>query len=178
MDNINKFRRLLFCLVAGLCVMLCTFLLTSCASPRNIEHDSQVDYSGVFQKMQSRMDSMFHNMKQTIQEVGEKTSNTNLDNETTFFSPPDSTGRQYPTAVSKTTANRNEKEVKVLDMETTATIHNLIREVSDLRNQLTAAISDKEKVVELSWWNLNRDKVYCVVILLFFAFTIFKRVKK
>lgn len=36
MDNINEFRRLLFCLVAGLAIMLCSFLLSSCADVRYI----------------------------------------------------------------------------------------------------------------------------------------------
>ncbi len=36
MDNINEFRRLLFYFVASLAIMLCSFLLSSCADVRYI----------------------------------------------------------------------------------------------------------------------------------------------
>lgn len=54
----------------------------------------------------------------------------------------------------------------------------LVEEVSGLKKQLNSVISDKEKVVELSWWDLHKDKVYAGTILLLFVFVLIGKLKK
>lgn len=91
---------------------------------------------------------------------------------------PDSTGRQHLTAVSKTIANKEEKESQSIDTEIAVTMQQLVEEVSGLKQQLNSVISDKEKVVELSWWDLHKDKVYAGAILLLFVFVLIGKLKK
>lgn len=176
--RLSEFRRLSFWLAVGLSAMLWSILLSSCAAPKNMEQESHMDYSGVLQKMQSRMDSLLYNMDMIRKETSEKLSNLKVENTTTYFSVPDSAGRQHLTAVSKTIANKEEKESQSIDTEIAVTMQQLVEEVSGLKQQLNSVISDKEKVVELSWWDLHKDKVYAGAILLLFVFVLIGKLKK
>ena len=99
-------------------------------------------------------------------ETSERLSNLKIENTTTYLSMPDSTGKQYPTAVSNTTANKEEKENKSTDTKMEAAMQILIAEVNELKQQLNATISDKEKVVEVSWWQLHKVDIYMVILAL------------
>ena len=68
-----------------------------------------------------------------------------LENKTVYLSVPDSIGRQYPTSVSQTTVNKEEKEHKTTDMRTEATLKHLITEIDELRQQFNAATLKKER---------------------------------
>lgn len=158
-EKIGKFLRILFFSVA--CLL---FLLSAgCVTPKNINRDTRIDYSGSFEQMQSRMDSLLANMKLMQRETSERLSNLKIENTTTYLSPPDSTGKQYPTQVSETTVNKEEKENKTTDTKIEATMQLLIKEVNDLKQKLNTSISEKEKVKEVSWWQLHKVDVYAVV---------------
>lgn len=143
--------------------ILVVLLLISCATPKNTDRSTQVDYSGTLNQMQSRMDSLLVNMQMQRKEVSEKLSNLKIENTTTYLSPPDSTGKQYPTQVSETTVNKEEKENKTTDIKIETNMQLIIRDVNDLKQQLNTFISDKEKVKEVSWWQLHKVDVYAVV---------------
>lgn len=153
-------------------------LFISCATPRNSNRDTQIDYSGDFSQVQARMDSLMLNMQLVRKETSEKLSNLKIENKTVYLSPPDSVGKQYPTAISETTANKEEKENKAIDTELNVTIQQLVEEVSDLKQQLSAAISDKKKVVEASWWDLHKMDVYIGVFALILAACLIYKVRK
>lgn len=151
---------LLFWGFIGLVVMILVMSLAGCATPKNTDRTTNVDYSGTLQQMQSRMDSLMYNMQMQRKEVSEKLSNLKIENRTVYYSQPDSTGKQYPTQVSETTVNKEDKENKTIDTELNVTIKQLVTEVSDLRQKLDAAMSEKEKVKEVSWWDLHKMDVY------------------
>lgn len=158
--------------------ILVASLFISCATPRNSDCDTQIDYSGDFSRVQARMDSLMLNMQLVRKETSEKLSNLKIENKTVYLSPPDSVGKQYPTAISETTANKDEKENKAIDTELNVTIQQLVEEVSDLKQQLSVAISDKEKTVELSWWDLHKMDVYAVVFALIIVICLMYKVRK
>lgn len=144
-------------------VILWVILLSSCATPKNIDRNTQIDYSNNLHQMQNRMDSLLTNMKLMQRETSERLSNLKIENTTTYLSPPDSTGKQYPTQVSETTVNKEEKENKTTDTKIEATMQLLIKEVNDLKQKMNTSISEKEKVKEVSWWQLHKVDVYAVV---------------
>lgn len=164
--------------VMALGIMLIMMSLAGCATPKNTDRDTQIDYSGMFQQMQSRMDSLLANMQLVRKETSEKLSNLKVENKTVYLSPPDSTGKQYPTAISKTKADKEDKETGTTDTELNLTIQRLVKEVSDLRQQLDAVISDKEKVVEVSWWDLHKVDVYAALFVVLAIFMIYRKSKK
>lgn len=141
-------------------------VLSGCAAPKNIDRDTQVDYYDDLQLAQNRMDSLLYNMQLMCRETSERLSNLKIENTTTYLSVPDSTGKQYPTAISNTTANKEEKEYKSTDTKVEAAMRILIAEVNELKQQLNTAISDKEKVVEVSWWQLHKVDIYMVILAL------------
>lgn len=158
--------------------ILVVFLLVACATPRNSDRDTHIDYSDDFSRVQARMDSLMLNMQLVRKETSEKLSNLKIENKTVYLSPPDSVGKQYPTAISKTTANKEEKENKAIDTELNVTIRQLVEEVSELKQQLSAAVSEKEKVVEVSWWDLHKMDVYAGVFALILAVYFINKVRK
>lgn len=143
-----------------------TMLLVGCATPKNTDRNTQVDYSGEFRQMQSRMDTLLANMEMQRRETSEKLSNLKVENKTVFLSPPDSTGKQYPTMVSETNASKDEKENKTTETELKVTIQRLVEEVNELKEKVDAVISEKEKVVEVSWWQLHKMDVYIGLFIL------------
>lgn len=169
---------LLFWGFIGLVVMILVISLAGCATPMNTDRNTHVDYSQDLQQMQSRMDSLMYNMQMQRKEVSEKLSNLKIENRTVYYSQPDSTGKQYPTQVIETIVNQKDKENKTSDTELNVTIQQLVTEVSDLRQKLDAVMSEKNKVVELSWWDLNKNKVYVSAALLLFLFILIVNLKR
>lgn len=140
--------------------ILAMLLLSSCATPKNTERNTQMDLSGALNWMQKQIDSLTYNVRSMRKETSEKLSNLKVKNETVYLSPPDRTGKQYPTAISKTKADKEEKENKTIDTKIEVTMQQLVKEVSELREKLDAAVNEKEKVVEVSWWQLHKMDVY------------------
>ena len=167
-DNCKKreILGLLFWAVIGLVVMITVMLLAGCATPKNTDRTTNVDYSGDLQQMQSRMDSFMLNMRLMSKEISEKVSNLKIKNTTTNLSPPDSTGKQYPTQVSETTVNKEDKENKTIDTEINITMQRLVTEVNELKQKLDTVITEKEKVKEVSWWQIHKVDVYAVIFAL------------
>lgn len=148
------------------CLFILGVILAGCATPKNTDRNTQVNYSNVLQQMQTRMDTLLANMEVQRKETSEKLSNLKIENKTVYLSPPDSTGKQYPTMVSETNASKDEKENKTTETELKVTIQRLVDEVSDLRNELNANVVQKEKVKEVSWWSLHKVDVYAGLFIL------------
>lgn len=151
--------------------------LAGCATPKNTDRNTQVDYSNVLQQMQTRMDTLLVNMEAQRKETSEKLSNLKVENKTVYLSPPDSTGKQYPTMVSETNASKDEKENKTTETELKVIIRRLIEEVADLKNELNANVVQKEKVKEVSWWQLHKVDVYAGLFILVLGWLIYKKNK-
>lgn len=163
--------------ILGLIAMSVMMALAGCATPKNTDRNTQVDYSNVLQQMQSRMDTLLANMEAQRKETSEKISNLKVENKTVYLSPPDSTGKQYPTMVSETNASKDEKENKATETELKVTIQRLVEEVTDLRNELNTAIVQKEKVKEVSWWQLHKVDVYVGLFILVIGWLVYKKNK-
>lgn len=162
------------CLFAqGVIVMF----LFGCVTPKNTDRNTQVDYSNVLQQMQTRMDTLLANMEVQRKETSEKLSNLKIENKTVYLSPPDSTGKQYPTMVSETNASKDEKENKTTETELKVTIQRLVEEVSDLKNKLNTRVVQEEKVKEVSWWQLHKVDVYVGLFILVLGWLIYKKNK-
>lgn len=163
--------------ILGLIVMSVMMALAGCATPMNTDRNTQVDYSNLLQQMQSRMDSLLINMEAQRKETSEKLSNLKVENKTVYLSPPDSTGKQYPTMVSETNASKDEKENKTTETELKVTIQRLVEEVSDLKNKLNTSVVQEEKVKEFSWWQLHKMDVYAGLFMLVLGWLVYKKNK-
>lgn len=142
---------------------------TSCKTSRNMEIQKQVDYSGELSRIQSIIESLRTDVSKQTKITTDKLSDLKIENKTVYLSLPDSTGKQYLVKESTTTASKQEQERSEVDETLSITLQQFSNRLDTISNKVNALLSQREKVVELSWWDLHKDKVYCYVIGLILA---------
>ena len=141
--------------------------LSSCKASRNIEMQKQVDYYGEFQYLRNMIESLQMNVNKQTKITTDKLSDLKIENTTVYLSPPDSTGKQYPIKESTTTASKQDQERTEVDETLSITLQQFSNRLDTISNKVNVLLNQKETVVELSWWDLHKDKVYIGIIGLF-----------
>lgn len=141
----------------------------SCKASRNIETQKQIDYSGEFQFLRNSIESLKVDVNKQTKITTDKLSDLKIENTTVYLSPPDSTGKQYPIKESTTTASKQDQERTEVNETLSITLQQFSNRLDTISNKVNALLNQREKVVELSWWDLHKDKVYCYVIGLILA---------
>ena len=139
---------------------------TSCKASRNMETEKQIDYSGDFLYLQNLIESLRLDVNKQTKITTDKLSDLKIENKTVYLSLPDSTGKQYPVKESTTTASKQEQERSEVDETLSITLQQFSNRLDTISNKVNALLNQREKVVELSWWDLHKDKVYIGVIIL------------
>ena len=140
--------------------------LSSCKTSRNIDIQKQVDYSGEFQYLRKVMEELRLGLSKQTKIVNDRLSDLKIENTTVFLSAPDSTGKQHIIKESTTTVSKQEKERTEVDETLSITLQQFSNRLDTISNKVNALLNQREKVVELSWWDLHKDKVYIGVIIL------------
>ena len=144
--------------------LILALLLISCKS-QEIVTEKQTDYSSYFEKLGQKTDSLFAELKLQQQKTTEKLSNLKVENTTTYYTLPDSAGKQYPVYISTTIANKDEKVNESMFAELSAEMSRMMEVIDSLTNEVNAAMNQKEEVTELSWWDLHKWEVFLLVII-------------
>ena len=144
-------------------------LLASCKSHEAVT-EKQTDYSSYFEKHGQKTDSLFAELKLQQQKTTEKLSNLKVENTTTYYTLPDSAGKQYPVYISTTTAKKDEKLNENMFAELSAEMSRMMEVIDSLTNEINAAMNQKEEVTELSWWDLHKSGIYSVIAILIIGF--------
>ena len=139
---------------------------TSCKTSRNIETQKQIDYSGDFLYLRNLIESLRLDVNKQTKVTTDKLSDLKIENKTVYLSLPDSTGKQYLVKESTTTASKQEQERSEVDETLSITLQQFSNRLDTISNKVNALLNQREKVVELSWWDLHKDKVYIGVIIL------------
>lgn len=168
-------KRLIYILIVFLMSGTC---FTSCRSSRNIETQKQIDYSGEFSRIQNMIEALRADVNKQTKITTDKLSDLKIENKTVYLSLPDSTGKQYPVKESTTTASKQEQERTEVYETLSITLQQFSNRLDTISNKVNALLYQREKVVELSWWDLRKDKVYCYVIGLIFAGWLVYKFKK
>lgn len=142
---------------------------TSCKTSRNMETEKQIDYSGDFLYLQNLIESLRLDVNKQTKITTDKLSDLKIENKTVYLSSPDSTGKQYPIKESTTTASKQDQERTEVDETLSITLQQFSNRLDTISNKVNVLLNQREKVVELSWWDLHKDKVYCYVIGLILA---------
>ncbi|UYJ24208.1 hypothetical protein [Bacteroides thetaiotaomicron] len=142
---------------------------TSCRSSRNMETEKQIDYSGEFNHIQSMIEALRADVSKQTKITTDKLSDLKIENTTVYLSSPDSTGKQYPIKESTTTASKQEQERTEISEVLLFTMQQVSGRLDTISNKVNALMNQKEKVVELSWWDLHKDKIYIGIIILIVA---------
>ena len=140
---------------------------TSCKTSRNIETQKQIDYSGDFLYLRNLIESLRLDVNKQTKITTDKLSDLKIENTTVYLSDPDSTGKQYPVKESTTTASKQEQERIEVDETLSITLQQLSNRLDTISNKVNVLLNQKETVVELSWWDLHKDKAYIGIIGLF-----------
>ena len=139
---------------------------TSCKTSHSIESQKQIDYSGDFLYLRNLIESLQLDVNKQTKVTTDKLSDLKIENKTVYLSLPDSTGKQYPIKESTTTASKQEQEWTEVYETLSITLQQFLNRLDTISNKVNALLNQREKVVELSWWDLHKDKVYIGVIIL------------
>jgi hypothetical protein len=126
----------------------------------------QIDYSGDFLYLRNLIESLRLDVNKQTKVTTDKLSDLKIENKTVYLSLPDSTGKQYLVKESTTTASKQEQERSEVDETLSITLQQFSNRLDTISNKVNALLNQREKVVELSWWDLHKDKVYIGVIIL------------
>lgn len=140
--------------------------LCSCKVSRNMETEKQIDYSGDFLYLQNLIESLRLDVNKQTKVTTDKLSDLKMENKTVYLSAPDSTGKQYPIKESTTTASKQDQERTEVDETLSITLQQFSNSLDSLNYKVDAVLKQKEKVIELSWWDLHKDKIYIGIIVL------------
>ncbi|WP_270436360.1 MULTISPECIES: histidine kinase [Bacteroides] len=154
-----------------------TIWFTSCKASRNMETQKQIDYSGEFGRIQSMIESLRVDVSKQTKVTTDKLSELKFENKTVYLSLPDSTGKQYPVKESTTTAFRQEQERTEINETLSLTLQQFSNRLDTINSKVNAILSQKEKVVELSWWDLHKDKAYIIIALIIVVGVVYRRNK-
>lgn len=139
---------------------------SSCKTSRNIEMHKQVDYSREFQYLRNVIESLRLDVNKQTKITSKKLSDLKIENKTVYLSSPDSTGKQYPIKESTTTASKQDQERTEVDETLSIALQQFSNRLDSLSYKVDAVLNQKETVIELSWWDLHKDKVYIGTIAL------------
>lgn len=161
-----------------LCIILLMPAIWSCRSSRNFDSHVDAITKEEMEHLIQRMDSLMANVHLLRSESMERFANLKVENKTVYYSAPDSTGRQYPTAVSETKSESSERESSRTDTELYASVAILSVKVDSLAARFDSLLNKQEKIVELSWWDRHKDNVYIGFALIIVGWLIYKSRKK
>ena len=152
---------------------------TTCKTSRKIETQKQIDYSGDFLYLRNLIESLRLDVNKQTKITTDKLSDLKIENKTVYLSLPDSTGKQYPVKESTTTASKQEQERTEIYETLSITLQQFSNRLDTINNKMNALMNQKEKVIELSWWDLHKDKVYIgIIILIGIGWLIYKKRRK
>jgi hypothetical protein len=140
--------------------------LSSCKASRNMETEKQIDYSGDFLYLQNLIESLRLDVNKQTKITTDKLSDLKIENTTVYLSAPDSTGKQYPVKESITTATKQDQERTEVDETLSITLQQFSNRLDTISNKVNAVLNQKEKMIELSCWDMHKDKVYIGIIIL------------
>ena len=151
---------------------------TSCKTSRNIETQKQIDYSGDFLYLRNLIESLRLDVNKQTKITTDKLSDLKIENTTVYLSPPDSTGKQYPIKESTTTASKQDQERTEVDETLSIALQQFSNRLDSLSYKVDAMLNQKETVIELSWWDLHKDKIYISIIALIIVSWLVFRIRR
>lgn len=151
---------------------------TSCKTSHSIESQKQIDYSGDFLYLRNLIESLQLDVNKQTKVTTDKLSDLKIENKTVYLSLPDSTGKQYLVKESTTTASKQEQERTEADEILSIALQQFSNRLGSLGNKIDAVLNQKEKITEISWWDLHRDKVYISTIIIIIVSWLVYRIRK
>lgn len=147
-DNAMKeLRNLLFWASVGLLAMLLVFVFASCKSPQpTLSVNREVKDNTEEQVSKVSTDSLTASISRDVKRLYDKVSDLEIESKKTKWSAPDSTGRQFPTETTETTARNKIHEKEQVDKSFKVEIQRMLLFIEELNRKID--VLSKENIVE------------------------------
>ena len=139
--------------------VLALLSLMACRTSRNTEQQVNRDYSEELCSLSAQMDSLRAGFQLSQKQVKDKLSNLKVEHTTTYYTLPDSAGKQYPVYVSTTKADKDEQTTEKVQTDMMAAIRRLEAVADSLSRKVDATLKKEQKVAEVSWWDRHKGYV-------------------
>ena len=141
-----------------------------------MEKQQQIDYSSELQQLRNSLDSLHIDIDKQSKVTADKLSN--LENKTVYLSMPDSTGKQYPIKQSTTNINKQDTEHTESAETLSISISQISSKLDSLYQRVNELCKSSGKTIELSWWDLHKDKIYLSAIITMLITIFLVKIKK
>ena len=168
-----KTSSILLLYVLGMFCLLC-----GCKASKNVEQQVNRDYSADFLRLSREFDSLRAGFQLSQRQVTDKLSNLKVEHTTTYYTPPDSAGKQYPVYVSTTKADKDERTTERMYTDMMATIRKMEAVVDSLSEKVDEALKKEQKVAEVSWWERHKWRVLVPVVLVIIVMAFVYKLRK
>ena len=158
--------------------VLAVLTLASCRTSKNTAQQVNRDYSADFLRLSREFDSLRAGFQLSQRQVTDKLSNLKVEHTTTYYTLPDSAGRQYPVYVSTTKADKDEQTSEKMQTDMMATIRRLDAVVDSLSEKVDEALKEEQKVAEVSWWERHKWRVLVPVVLVIIVVAFVYKLRK
>lgn len=155
------------------------FLFIGCSSSKDVKKQTTDNYAEQLGIISSKMDSLIVDINLKKKENNNKQSNVDIDTKTTLFSPPDSTGKQYPVAISETHIKKSEKVTKTSSTDYNKISKDITKNETLIHDSINYSFSEHEQVEKHPWWS-SKQLYYClsVICLIIICIIIYRHNKK
>ena len=160
-----------------LIILLTSAICIGCRTSQNTEGTKQIDYSGELSGMKSSLDSLLTTVQKETTELSNKIGKLKVENKTVYYSVPDSSGKQYPVIVSETSADKEDRQSTERYENLTANLSAISNRIDSISRKIDGLLREQHKTIELSWWDLNKDKLYVsilVIIIIGMGYLVYK----
>ena len=150
--------KLLYIIIAAYCLLLC-----SCRSQME-QTQTDFDYTSYLEEQSSHTDSLFATLLTGQEETIDRLSNLKVENTTTYYTLPDSGGKQYPIVISTTKADKTEQEQEQSYTELSASMAIVQSTIDSLVTIMDSALQQSAETKELSWWDAQKHNILMIAI--------------
>lgn len=162
-------------------VFLLAIVVLSVCSCRSSKIDTTVHQTSTEQKQTEQTDSSVYTMQsdviKNIEQVKEMMQQMNFNWQKTNYSPPDSTGKQYPTSTETATGTSTKQEKETYNEQIQVQIQEIQETLLILKEQLEKQEKNDTKVVEKVAYIPPWAKAVIAAFFIAFVFFIYKNVR-
>lgn len=156
-------------------VFLLAIVVLSVCSCRSSKIDTTVHQASTEQKQTEQTDSSVYTMRsdviKNIEQVKEMMQQMNFNWQKTNLSPPDSTGKQYPTSTETATGTSTKQEKETYNEQLQVQIQEIKETLLTLKEHLYKQEKNDTKVVEevayIPPWMTAITVISCIVLVLY-----------
>lgn len=157
-------------------IFLLVIVVLSVCSCRSSKTDTTVHQTNTEQKQTEQTDSSVYTMQsdviKNIEQVKEMMQQFEFNWQKTNYSPPDSTGKQYPTSTETATGSSTKQEKETYNEQLQVQIQEIRETLLTLKEQLEKQEKTDTKIIEevtyIPPWMKVITALSCVVLVLYF----------